>query len=67
MFIAICDEHAGQGKNLEEAYENLCDNSGYASENRDEVVFYEATEIQVEYKIVKKEVVTKVKQVKENL
>lgn len=55
MFIAIYDDKVGKGKTLELAFDDLTDIHGDFP--RDEVEFYEASELEVEFKIVKKETV----------
>ncbi len=68
LYIAIesksYDEGAyGRGITMEEALSNL--ESQVGDVDKDDVQFYEVTPIEVEFKIVKKEVVSKITKVKE--
>ena len=55
VFIATYDEYTGTGATLEQAFDELKDNTNDRIDIED-CTFYEATEIKVEAKIVKIEV-----------
>jgi predicted RNase H-like HicB family nuclease len=66
MFIATYTEYHGCGETLEEAFENLSDNTGGDSmSEKDNIEYFEGTPIEVEYKIIKKDVVSKITKCKD--
>lgn len=54
MFIAVYEGYCGSGNTLEKAYEDLCREASEAKDDRESCLFYEATTIDVEFKIIKK-------------
>jgi hypothetical protein len=59
LFLCISDGYVGQGTSLKEAYDDLV-MMGYAPEDPEDCRFLEAEEVEVEVKIVKKEVISKI-------